>query len=96
MQTTKICRRCGKEKPAGEFNRKSSSPDGLQSYCKECVKEYRFKATPPGLKTDSRSPEYSGVADRVLQERAKSLLGELRARGWRVECEIAYLHKKKL
>ena len=35
---TKVCSRCGKEKPVSEFYRRSASKDGLNPACKECVK----------------------------------------------------------
>ncbi len=37
---TKICSKCGRELPKTEFYRRSSSPDGLQPYCKECSRKY--------------------------------------------------------
>lgn len=36
---TKVCTRCGEEKPRDEFYNSPSSKDGKASYCKECVKE---------------------------------------------------------
>lgn len=36
----KHCSKCGKIKPAEEFNRRSSSKDGKQSYCRACQHGY--------------------------------------------------------
>jgi NMD protein affecting ribosome stability and mRNA decay len=36
---TKVCSRCGEEKPITEFYRRSASPDGLNAACKECVRQ---------------------------------------------------------
>ena len=36
---TKVCSKCGRELPLSEFYKKSTSKDGLQSYCKECSKK---------------------------------------------------------
>lgn len=36
---TKVCARCGEEKPLDEFYNQPSTRDGKASYCKECVKE---------------------------------------------------------
>lgn len=36
---TKVCARCGEEKPLDEFYNQPSSRDGKASYCKECAKE---------------------------------------------------------
>lgn len=38
---TKECVRCGTIKASSEFNKSSSSKDGLQSYCRVCTKEYK-------------------------------------------------------
>lgn len=35
----KVCTRCGKELPVDQFNRRSSSADGLQTWCKSCQRE---------------------------------------------------------
>ena len=34
---TKVCNKCGIEKPKTEFNKSSSSKDGLFGYCRECA-----------------------------------------------------------
>lgn len=36
----KRCTHCGAEKPKSEFYGRSSSQDGLQSWCKACLKAY--------------------------------------------------------
>lgn len=36
---TKVCAKCGKEKPTTAFYTDTRNNDNLQSYCKECVKE---------------------------------------------------------
>ena len=38
--TTKVCARCGKEKPLSEFYVDSQSKDGRNSWCKDCHKKY--------------------------------------------------------
>jgi len=44
---TKLCKRCGTEKPVGDFNNDSSRPDGLWPWCKVCLKAYRDARKPP-------------------------------------------------
>lgn len=39
--TTKTCTKCGRELPLSEFNKCKSKKDGLQLYCKECLKQWR-------------------------------------------------------
>ena len=36
LNITKICKRCRKDKPIGEFSRNKTRRDGLQDYCKVC------------------------------------------------------------
>jgi hypothetical protein len=38
-EKTKICSKCKKEKPAKDFGKNNSSPDGLQYWCTQCRKE---------------------------------------------------------
>lgn len=37
----KVCSKCGVEKPADEFSKKSGYGDGLQKHCKACNRTYR-------------------------------------------------------
>lgn len=52
-QGTKVCRKCGDEKPRAEFPPHNVNKDGLQSRCRECcngaLRQYR--STAPGRKT---------------------------------------------
>jgi hypothetical protein len=41
--TLKTCSRCEEQKPATEFHKCRTKPDGLQSYCKECKKNYNLE-----------------------------------------------------
>ena len=53
MITSKLCDRCKQELPVSAFYRKSTSKDGYQHYCKECInrdrKEGRKSKKPPML-----------------------------------------------
>lgn len=40
MEKTKICKKCGKELPLECFGKNKCKKDGLQSWCKECFKQY--------------------------------------------------------
>jgi hypothetical protein len=37
---SKICSKCGLEKPISEFNKDKNHKDGLQTWCKECYNHY--------------------------------------------------------
>ncbi|MCL1496242.1 hypothetical protein CO583_01790 [Parasaccharibacter sp. TMW2.1882] len=34
---TKVCRKCGIEKPLSDFVKRKSSPDGRRTFCKACL-----------------------------------------------------------
>lgn len=40
---SKVCSKCGEEKPRESFSKRSRALDGLYSWCKECAKAY-YKA----------------------------------------------------
>lgn len=40
MEETKVCKRCGRELPLSEFNKRKVAKDGYDCWCKECRKEY--------------------------------------------------------
>lgn len=42
----KHCAKCGKTKPAEQFNRRSSGKDGMQSYCRACQHGYNEEREP--------------------------------------------------
>ena len=40
-ELTKVCTKCGRELPLSEFNKFKISNDGLQCWCKSCMREYQ-------------------------------------------------------
>lgn len=36
---TKVCKKCGRELPVSEFYKSNKSSDGLQWWCKDCLKQ---------------------------------------------------------
>lgn len=52
METTKICKKCGRELPLECFSKNKTKKDGLQPYCKECQKQY-------GKQWRADNPEYN-------------------------------------
>lgn len=44
LTQTKVCPKCGVEKPTGEYWRQANSRDGLQYRCKKCFYEWRREA----------------------------------------------------
>ena len=96
MEDTKICPKCGRELPRSEFSMKTNSKDGLQSYCKDCIREASRKSYEKrkGLLKATRDAIIRKEGMDLLQvysnpELAKftprELMVELKARGFRWE-----------
>lgn len=51
-EATKVCTKCGKEKPLSQFNRHKRASDGVRSCCKECKRELDriYRTTEEGKK----------------------------------------------
>jgi hypothetical protein len=73
--TTKHCTKCGRDLPTSSFCRKSSSKDGLQTWCKEChTKARRSNFTSARIiKQDNPLSAYT----------PRELMQELYARGYK-------------
>lgn len=70
---TKVCKKCGKEKPLSEYNVNKKAKDGLQSYCKECQSEY-FKANADKIRERNkqrRAKKKAAQADKATPVKAK-------------------------
>lgn len=52
---TKVCSRCGKEKPLEEFNICNSTKDGRHAYCRECMREYNREKTQSQTQTKEKT-----------------------------------------
>lgn len=91
---TKVCKRCGREFPLESFPACKRAKDGHLSVCKECNSKARSDARPekrtvhveevalfPASTEPAAHPEImSAIADKTLVE-------ELRKRGWEVTCK---------
>lgn len=79
----KTCRRCGQSKPVTEFSACAKNKDGLQTYCKECMRELANK----------RYKESKGLNPDLEAFSPRQLIAELRARGYRGELEYRQVIK---
>ncbi|HCR0070224.1 TPA: hypothetical protein ACM2XI_004707 [Enterobacter hormaechei] len=84
----KRCSKCKEEKPETEFYANNSMPDGLQSYCKECVKastrdrswkkdeNYAKRITnqPAAKETDMSAQTSTNISPESLRKQAEELL----------------------
>lgn len=93
---TKTCTKCGRELPISEFYAKTGAKDGLQTICKEChnakTKESvaRRKAQAEDAKPKDTIKELTeavaGITNGLKAITDRTLVDELRARGWTVTC----------
>lgn len=93
---TKTCTKCGRELPISEFYAKTGAKDGLQTICKEChnakTKESvaRRKAQTEDAKPKDTIKELTeavaGITNGLKAVADRTLVDELRARGWTVTC----------
>lgn len=44
VPATKVCRKCGEEKPLSDFYEAKATGDGKQAYCKRCHSEVNCRA----------------------------------------------------
>lgn len=90
---TKVCSKCGREWPLSEFYKKSTSKDGLQSYCKACSKklaiEYAQKSREKkkAHKIEDERIEFEGkykiyTCKELAPFTPRQLMLELKARGY--------------
>lgn len=68
---TKVCDKCGEEKPLNEFRHRSSNPDGYDNVCKKCkasiMRKQRGKIT----------------TEQLYSIPTEILIKEIQNRGWR-------------
>lgn len=76
---TKICTRCGVEKPLTEFNFKNKEQGKYQSQCKECQRENARKNYYQKYKYTS--VERYKRNRKIHRQRVKQYLDEIRAKG---------------
>lgn len=99
QQETKVCPRCGEEKPLTEYYRDKKSPTGRKSWCKKCTcivqaaKAREARALKRAEKAASASverptkPEGSVVRVAVREKLTdEQMVMALRANGWTVTC----------
>ena len=89
---TKTCTKCGRELPISEFYAKTGAKDGHHSICKEChiakTKESvaRRKAQTETAKQEKPNEAVAGITNGLKAVADRTLVDELRARGWTVTC----------
>lgn len=88
--TTKVCRKCGVEKPIDQFRRMLSSHDGYTHVCQSCI-NFRRGQSRNELGVSPKLPKGSNPA--LAQFTPRELLEELKSRGYRGELQYTYTIK---
>lgn len=92
---TKICTKCGLEKPISEFNKNKLKKDGLQSECRKCHKQMCI-----GYYQKNKS-NYRNTS-KLKRQQLKSIINEIKSKGCIIckekdtAClDFHHLHNKK-
>ena len=91
---TKVCTKCGTEKPVSEFSKDRSKADGLCSKCKSCVAAY-YEANKEKIAAyyeanKEKKAAYDAARNAIVQGRARALIthARLRARNKGVDFDL--------
>ena len=88
METMKICTKCGIELPLSEFSKNKSRKDGLQPYCKVCMKQYYTANREHMLE---RQKQYNAKHAEAIKQYMKQWYADNRAE----QLEYKKLHSKQ-
>ena len=99
MNETKVCPKCGQDKPITEFSKNKKNKDGHFTYCKECQlvinREYRIRKAEK-LVASLDADNLKSKQPREIQQTIRVMLDELRSRGFDCKCKILYTHEINL
>lgn len=89
---TKVCKCCGRELPLNSFAANIKSKDGRQNVCRECMSEKQraAHARPKGAKDNGKMPEPKAVNPELAKFKARELIEELAARGYKGTLEYTF------
>ena len=86
---SKVCKKCGIDKPLSEWNRNSGRSDGLAVYCKICVAEYHraWRARPEVKERQARlaAERYAGMSDEDRAEYIRAGIENRRSNGYNLQ-----------
>lgn len=82
METNKVkrCYKCGRVLPIEQFYKNRSMPDGLQTACKDCIKER------------DKERQNRRKATKIEKFTSRELMEELARRGYRGKLEFIEVH----
>ena len=80
----KTCTNCKQTKPSSDYSKYRRAKDGLQSYCKDCEKEYKkeYRGKPESIerrnernREQTKNNPQKRLGDKVSKETSSTLLG---------------------
>lgn len=90
MQETKVCKCCNRELPINSFAANIRSKDGRQNFCRECMSEKQKASRSKKEKHSKGLPEPKAVNPELAKFKARELIEELCARGYKGTLEYTY------
>jgi NAD-dependent SIR2 family protein deacetylase len=70
------CSKCGRSKPASEFNRSNTTKRGHAAYCRDCAREYRQEYILPALRGRGKARVMPAWVEDLIHK-PKTLPGKL-------------------
>ena len=90
-QETKVCKCCGRELPINSFAANIKSNDGRQGVCRECMgKKQKASHSNNRKKGGDKLPEPKAVNPELAKFKARELIEELAARGYKGTLEYTF------
>lgn len=86
---TKVCSHCGRELPVSEFNKRSASSDGLQNWCRDCMRKSHNESYSRRRALSSLS--HDDAPNPLASFKPRALIEELRRRGYKGK--LTYTHE---
>lgn len=81
-RTEKFCKRCDNTKPIADFSPSKGRYDGVQAYCRDCMKEYRKESY-------RNNPESYKARANALQKRMREYVNEVKSVPC-FDCKVMY------
>lgn len=79
---TKICKKCGQEKPISEFRKDSKYKDGRTNFCKSCISDYYkgyYRDVIKEQRERKRELKYFSTRELLLELKRRGLTGTFKA-----------------
>lgn len=88
-EATKVCSHCGRELRVSEFNKRSASSDGLQKWCRDCMRKSYNESY--SRRRASSTLSHDDASNPLASFKPRELIEELRRRGYKGK--LMYTHE---